>query len=134
MNKKFKIENLQGGMSLIEIIISMFIILVIFDLCLMEVSALAISRKQRYEDIAYHVARKQMENLRATTFANLPNSGSISDSLLSQIPLGSGNFTVSDYSGYSGIKEIVVTVNWNDGSNRSMVVKTLAGNGGINPS
>ena len=126
-------RNLQAGVSLIEIIISIFIVLVIFDLCLMEVTTLNIGRKQRYEDVAYHVANKQMESLRATNFASLPGSGTLSDPMLGQIPSGSGSFSVSDYPGYSGMKELVVTVNWNDDSNKSVVIKTLAGNGGINP-
>ncbi len=133
IGKKFKAKKFQSGMSLIEIIICLCIILIIFDLCLAEVSSLNISRKQRYEDIAYHIANKQMETLRATVFASLPGSGNISDSSLQQIPSGSGNFTVNSYSLYSGMKEIIVTVSWNDGKGESVVLKTLAGTGGINP-
>ena len=132
--KKLHHVKSQLGMSFIEVIVVLFIIIVLFDISLIEVNALSIMRKQRYENIAYHVANKQMESLRATTFASLPSSGTISDPLLSQVPLGSGNFTVSDYSGYSGIKELIVTIMWNDGSaSKSVVIKTLAGNGGINP-
>jgi len=120
-------------MSFIEVIVVLFIVIVLFDISLMEVNALSIMRKQRYENVAYHIANKQMEGLRAIAFASLPSSGTISDPLLSQIPSGSGNFTVSDYSGYSGIKELITTVAWNDGSSKSVVIKTLAGNGGINP-
>src|SRR3989344_3060376 len=164
-------------MSFIEVIVVLFIVIVLFDISLMEVNALSIMRKQRYENVAYHIANKEMEGLRATAFASLPSSGTISDPLLSQIPSGSGNFTVSDYSGYSGlkeemeglratafaslpssgtisdpllsqipsgsgnftvsdysgysgIKELITTVAWNDGSSKSVVIKTLAGNGG----
>ena len=122
----------QKGFSLAEIIVAIFMVLVLFSLAIMEVRALEISRTQRYEDVAYHVANKEMESLRATAFDNLPPSGSISDTNLSQIPSGLGSFTVSDYSGYSGMKEIIVTVSWDDGANKSVVIRTLAGTGGIN--
>ena len=130
---RHKLTHIQSGMSLIEIIVSIFIILVIFNLCLMEINALTISKKQRHENIAYHIANKKMEDLRATPFASLPSSGTISDLQLTQIPSGSGNFTVNNYTGYTGVKELVVTVNWSDGNSKSVVIKTLAGNGGINP-
>ena len=126
-------KNSVKGFSLIEVVISMFIILVLFDLCVMEINALKISQKQRYEDVAYHIVTKQMEGLRSINFASLPSSGTISDTQLTQIPLGAGNYTVNDYSGYAGMKELVVTVTWNDGVSKSVVMKTLAGIGGVNP-
>lgn len=127
------LKNSKRGVSLVEVLIITFLVLILFDLCFMAVGALAISKKQRYEDIAYHVANKQMETLRATSFSSLPSSGSISDALLVQIPSGAGNFTVADYDGYAGLKELTVTVTWNDGASKSVVIKTLAGEGGINP-
>ena len=122
------------GFTLIEVIISIAIILVLFSLVLMELNTLGIGRSQQYESVAYHIANKQMESLRAITFQDLPDSGNISDPNLAQIPSGSGNFTISDYSGYTGIKEIIVTVNWTvNNVVKSVVIKTLAGSGGINP-
>jgi prepilin-type N-terminal cleavage/methylation domain-containing protein len=133
INYKFKIKNSQSGVTLIEVVISMFLLSVLLSAYIAALNTVALSRKQRYADIAYHVANKQMETLRITPYASLPPSGTISDSLLTQIPSGSGSFTVSDYPGFAGMKEIVVTVNWNDGKGKSMAIKTLATNGGINP-
>src|SRR5262245_26124588 len=97
-----KNANLQKGFTLVEVIVSTIVILVVFELCFLEVTALQISKKQRYEDVAYQVANKKMEQLRATSFSSLPSSGTITDALLSQIPSGIGNFTVvSGYSGYA---------------------------------
>ena len=126
-------HNLQQGFSLVEVIILIFIVAILFNLAIMEVQTLVISHRQQYEDIAYHIANKEMESLRATSFSSLPSSGSISDAQLNQIPSGSGSFTVTDYAGYSGLKKIVVTVIWNDGSSKSVVINTLAGKGGLNP-
>ena len=123
----------QKGFSLVEIIIGLFFVFVIFGLVMLEVGTLNISRIQRYEDVAYHVANKQMEDLRATPFASLAASGTISDSELNQIPSGAGNYTVADYPGYTGMKKITVTVTWNDGSGaKSVVIQTLATAGLIN--
>ncbi len=126
------VKNSQKGFSLVEIIVGLSLVLVLFAMAMIQVSMLGISKKQRYEDIAYHVANKQMEDLRATPFASLAASGTISDSQLSQIPSGAGNYTVTDYSGYSGMKKIVVTVTWNDGVAESTALQTLVTSGLIN--
>lgn len=123
----------QSGLSLIEVVISMFVLVTLLAFYTAALSTVSQSRKQRYEDLAYHVANKQMESLRATPYASLPPAGSISDAMLSQIPSGTGSFTINDYVGYNGIKEIVVIVAWTDGVAKSVVLKTLAGSGGINP-
>jgi Tfp pilus assembly protein PilV len=123
----------QKGTGLIEVIVCMFMVAVLLVLYASALSTVATTRKLRYENLAYHTATKQMETLRNTAYASLPSSGTISDSLLSQIPSGAGSFTVTSYPGYSNIKEIVVTVTWNDGLAKQVVLKTLAGTGGINP-
>ena len=96
-------------------------------------NTVAQTKKLKYENLAYHTASKKMEELRATPLISLPASGTISDPMLSQIPSGSGNFSATDYAPYSGMKEVTVTVFWNDGKAKQLVLKTLAGSGGINP-
>ncbi|OGE88903.1 MAG: hypothetical protein A3J07_04430 [Candidatus Doudnabacteria bacterium RIFCSPLOWO2_02_FULL_49_13] len=130
---KIKKTNRESGISLIEVVISMFILVTLLAFYTSALNTVAQSRKQRYEDLAYRVANKQMESLRATTYVSLPPSGAVSDSMLNQIPSGAGSFTVADYAGYTGIKEITVTVTWTDGIAKQLQLKTLAGNGGINP-
>ena len=130
-NLKSPISN--SGMSLIEVVISMFLISVLLVFYVAALNTVALSRKQRYADIAYHVANKEMEILRSTSYASLPASSTFSDSQLAAIPSGAANYTISNYSGFAGMKEMVVTVVWNDGSARQVVLKTLAGSGGINP-
>lgn len=118
-------NKIQSGFSLIEVIISLSILLVIFSLIILEVDALAISKKKRYEYIASQIAKNQMESLRATPFDNFPSSGTISDLMLSEIPSSSGSFTVLDYQNFYGLKELSVTVNWNDGQNKSLDRKSV---------
>lgn len=124
----------QEGLSLIEVIIAMFLIVVLFITYLAALNTVALVRKNTYEDIAYHIANKQMEALREVPFASLTNtSSSISDPMLSSLPSGSGTYTVANYASYTGLKEITVDVSWNDGKAKQVEVKTLAGSGGINP-
>jgi prepilin-type N-terminal cleavage/methylation domain-containing protein len=123
----------QRGISLIEIIICMFMIGVLFALYTAAINTVAHTKKLRYDNLAYHVANKKMEELRATSYASLPASGTIVDAMLSQIPSGSGSFTTIDHAGFSGLKEITVTVSWDDGQAKQVQLKTLAGSGGINP-
>jgi hypothetical protein len=120
-------------MSLIEVIVSMFMITVLLVLYTSALNTVALTRKQTYADMAYHAANKQMESLRDMPNSALPPSGNISDPLLSQLPSGSGSYTVSNYPGFGGMKEIVVTINWNDGQSKFVVLRTLSGNGGLNP-
>jgi hypothetical protein len=123
----------QVGISLIEVVVSIFMIFVLVVFYASALNTVALNRKLRYENLAYHIANKQMETLRNTSYNSLPPNGVIVDTQLSQIPSGAGSFTVTDYPGYSGVKEIVVTVTWNDGINKQTELKTLAGLAGINP-
>lgn len=124
----------QKGFTLIEIIVTISVVLVAFGLCALEFTALQISRKQRYEDIAYQIATREMEDLRGTPFASLPANGttSFADSSLSQIPSGADSLVIADYPGYTGVKQITVTVSWLDGTTKSVVLQTLAQANGLN--
>src|SRR5690242_15187277 len=98
----------QAGMSLMEVIVTMFMLSVMLAFYIAALNTLAITKKTTYEDLAYHAANKQMETLRNTPFASLPSSGPFTDPQLSQIPSGSGSFEINSYTGYSGMKEIWV--------------------------
>ena len=126
-------KNRQLGMTLMEVVISLVFIAVVVVLYGAAMNTVTLSKKQRYENYAYHIANKQMEELRLTPFNSLPANGSIADPMLSNIPSGSGSFVVQDHAGYAGLKEIIVTVSWNDGSVKQVVIKTVAGLGGLNP-
>lgn len=119
-------------MTLIEIIIVMGLVSILFTLVFLEAQMLTISRGQRYEDIAYHVANKKMEELRSADFSSLPSSGTISDPQLSSIPSGAGSFTITNYQSYTGMKQLTVTVTWSNNGSKSVTLNTLAGDGGLN--
>ena len=119
-------------MSLVEVITSLFMISVLLVLYASALSTVAMTRKLRHENVAYHIAAKQMEALRNTGYSSLPATGSITDVLLAKIPSGTGSYTTAAYPGYMGMKEIIVTVTWVDPIAKSVILKTLAGTGGIN--
>ena len=123
----------QKGISLIEILISLGMVAVLLVLYVSALNVVAITKKMRYENLAYHVASSSMEELRAISVALLPESGMVSDPLLAQIPEGLGSFVVVDSVDFSGLKEITVLVTWNDGVEKQVELQTLAGAGGINP-
>lgn len=131
-NLKLKTKNFQKGFSLIEVVISMLMIAVILVLYASALNLATLSRKLRYENLAYHTANKQMETLRGMPYGGLPAAGVIADPMLAQIPSGTGDYTVELYPGHGSLKEIVVTVEWNDGIPKQIVLRTLSGIGGIN--
>ncbi|MBI2607905.1 MAG: prepilin-type N-terminal cleavage/methylation domain-containing protein [Candidatus Doudnabacteria bacterium] len=127
------ISHSQKGISLIEVLISLGMLAVLLILYVAALNVVAITKKLRFENLAYHVASTQVEELRSIPVESLPPSGTITDALLAQIPQGAGSFTVVDSGSFTGLKEISVTVTWNDGIAKQLELETLAGAGGINP-
>jgi prepilin-type N-terminal cleavage/methylation domain-containing protein len=126
-------KNKQSGMTLIEVLVSIFMVGALIVLYSAAFNVLIFTKRMRNENVAYHIASKQMEEIRSTTYASLPASNSFNDPLLAQLPSGTANFTVINYVGYNGVKEVVVTVGWNDGRARTTQLRSLFGTGGINP-
>jgi prepilin-type N-terminal cleavage/methylation domain-containing protein len=131
MSKKRR--NLQSGMTFIEVLVSIFMIGALIVLYASLFNLTHYTKRMKNENIAYHVASKKMEELRAVPYASLPASAAFADAQLAQLPSSSADFTVGNYSTYTGVKELVVTVNWNDGRARTIQLRSLAGSGGINP-
>jgi prepilin-type N-terminal cleavage/methylation domain-containing protein len=131
MSRKGK--NKQSGMTLIEVLISLAMVggLIVLYAAVFNISLQ--TRTMKYENLAYHIASRKMEDIRNTPYGTLPASASFADPLLTQLPLSAANFTINDFITYSGLKEVVVTVNWTDRKSRNVVIRTLIGTGGINP-
>ncbi len=128
-----KNKQSESGMTMIEVIISLGMIGALVVLYAAAFNVSVYTKTMRNQNIAYHLASKKIEELRNAPYASLPTSSSFSDPQLSNIPNSSGNITVANYSSYTGLKEIIVRVNWNDGKARNVSVRTLVGTGGINP-
>ena len=123
----------QSGMSIVEVLVSIAIVgsLIVLYAAAFNVSTL--SRTMRSENLAYHIASKRMEELRNMDYAALPASGTFSDPLMASLTSGAGSYTRANYSTYTGMQELVVTVTWFEGRSRSVQVRTIVGTGGINP-
>ncbi|MBX4204983.1 MAG: hypothetical protein KW788_02200 [Candidatus Doudnabacteria bacterium] len=129
-----KSKSGQEGMSVIEIMVAVFLIFVMFVVYLSALNTIKLIKQSNYSDRAYHIANKQMEDIRAIPFASITNGTTpISDPELTSLPLGTGSYTITDNGAMTGVKDVVVTVSWTDSNTKSVVLQTRIGNGGINP-
>jgi prepilin-type N-terminal cleavage/methylation domain-containing protein len=115
----------KKGFTLIEIAVTIGIVGVMIAMYFGVVSSMSLARLAKEKDLALKIATHKVEELRASGYALLPTNVSFSDSLLSSLPSGSGQVTVSTYNAQT--KQVTVTVTWSGGSNgnRSVAVSTL---------
>jgi prepilin-type N-terminal cleavage/methylation domain-containing protein len=100
------------GFSLIEIVISIFIVSVMLLLLQAVVRSGVVARATGHRGVALTIAHSEIERLRAGGYASLPPSGSFSDSLLASLPEGSATLAVSTYDAQT--KQVVVQVLWQE--------------------
>lgn len=101
------------GFSLIEIIVSIFIIGVMLVLLQAVARNTTVVRTAKNEGIALAIARNELETLRQAGYTSVPTSGSFSDGLLSSLPQGAtATLTSSDFN--TKTKQVTVTVVWKD--------------------
>lgn len=127
-----KQKKSQFGYSLIEIPIGLFIIGLMLLIYAAASNTVILNKNAKNQELAHRIAAGKMEDLRATAFASLPSSGSFTHSLLSNLPSGQANLTVSDYN--ADTKQITVTVTWKESGNsntRTVSFTTLMTKNGI---
>jgi prepilin-type N-terminal cleavage/methylation domain-containing protein len=100
----------QRGFSLLEVVVSLFIIAVMLALYQVSLDSITLSRSAKDQDIALRVAGGKMEELRALGYASLPASGPFTDPQLSLLPGSSASLAVSDFNPKT--KQATVTVSW----------------------
>ena len=83
------------GFTLVEVIVSIFIIGVMLLLLQAVIRSGVLVRTSKNQNIALAIARNEIENLRASGYAALPSSGSFSDALLSTLPSATTTLAVS---------------------------------------
>jgi len=112
------------GFSLIEIIVSIFIVGVMLFVSQAILFGAPIVKNAKDQDLALKIAGNEIEGLRALGYASLPSSGSFSDSMLASLTSGSGNIIISDFN--TGTKKVVATVSWTEkGTTKSISLSTL---------
>jgi len=109
-----KRERFGRGFTLIEVLISIFVLGALVALFTTALMTANITRAARHEDIALKIASYKLEELRALGYANLPASGSFSNSLLSSLASSSASTSISDFNAKT--KKAVVSVGWQEGS------------------
>lgn len=123
---------MSKGFSLIEMIIALALVLATILVFAAALQSSPLTRHARNQNVAYHVAADQIEELRNTQFSSLPASGSFSGAGLNNLTGAQGEFTITDYQGSSDIKQVVVTVTWLEGgSAKSLSLETLMSENGL---
>ncbi|HEY0011082.1 MAG TPA: prepilin-type N-terminal cleavage/methylation domain-containing protein [Candidatus Paceibacterota bacterium] len=111
------------GFTLIEVVISVFIIGMLVVLSGAMVTAAPLSRQVRYENLARTIAAGELERVRALGYDALPATGAFTHARLADLPAGSGYVTVSEYNDRT--KEIVVTVSWRESAATAVSTASL---------
>lgn len=129
----------EKGVSLVESLLVVVVVAVMVFLMANLPNAMNLINKSKHLSLAREIASKQIEDKRSLSFTNLANdSADISDSRISLLPGGSGSVVVADCevqvcTNGEHVKQITVTVNWNDNNKQQTItLKTLIGEGGLN--
>lgn len=104
----------SSGFSLVEVTVSIFILGVILLTLQAVLQSGALVRTTKNQGIALAIAKDQLETLRSGGYANLPASGSFSNSLLSSLPIATTTLAISTYN--AGTKQVIVSVLWQEPS------------------
>jgi len=102
----------MSGMTIIEVLVSLFMVGVALLLMHASVNSLLINRNAKHQELAARIAASQMEELRNTTYLSLPGSGSFTHPLLINLPQGEANMTLTNFNATT--KEISVVVSWRE--------------------
>lgn len=133
----------EKGVSLLESLLVVVILGIMAVLLANIPNALGLITKSRHLSLAREIASKQIEDKRATNYANLADDASpISDSRISLLPQGNGSLLVESCNSETNpqvcpngeqLKIITVTITWKENNkNQSVSLKTLIGEGGLN--
>jgi prepilin-type N-terminal cleavage/methylation domain-containing protein len=102
----------QTGFSLIEVVVTLFIIGVIFVIYQVALNGIFLTRNAKDQEVALRVATHKVEELRSLGYFSLPASGAFTDSQLSSLLQSSASMAISDYN--LKTKQITVTVSWKE--------------------
>lgn len=123
-----------SGFTLIETVISLFLIIAIITILLTTSSVQFASHGSNLQGVATKIASRQIETLRKTGFGQLPASGTFADPDLAKLPQGSAQQTVTDYGSPPDpdIKQVTIQVNWVvGGAPREIRLETLIYKNGL---
>ena len=119
------------GFSLIEIVLSTFLILIFVSIVLSASGTFIATRKSNLAYIATKIASRHLEFLRKSTWTEItalpPGTVSISDSDLAKLPTAAATRSISNYSQTSSkIKQVIMKITWRENNaNRELKIVSL---------
>lgn len=129
MTKK---QKQQKGFTIVEIVITLFIIGVM--LLLYQVAAMSTKHNNYsgYKETAVRIAHQEIQSLRKTPFASIPGSGSFTNSMVESLPNGSANRTITDIDdGIIGVRIEVTWTNPGETNPKTVELETKISQGGL---
>ena len=103
----------RGGFSLIEVVVSIFIIGVILLMVQAVARSSVLVRTSKNQGVALAIARNEIEGLRAGGYAALPPNGSFPNDLLNSLPRSATTtLVISAYNDKT--EQVTVSVIWKD--------------------
>jgi prepilin-type N-terminal cleavage/methylation domain-containing protein len=128
----------EKGVSLIELILVIVAVAVLAVLIAALPQSISSIRYSNNESLARQIASKELDFLQKQPYGNLSNGvNDFSDSSLSKLPSGAGNFEIDDCpaeicTNGEDIKKIKVSVNWMEsGKTKNVDLFTMVSEGGL---
>lgn len=120
------------GFTLVELIVTIGLIVIALFSYFAALKTITLTRFAQHQALSYQVALKKVEELKSLPFSSLPSSGPFTDSALSVLSQPQANLTINDYNGSAQLKEITVTISWQEtNKTKTVELKTLLTEGGI---
>lgn len=120
-SRKRSVNCQLSGFTLVEILLSVFLILAIVSILFTAASTYVTSRGTNLAGVAAKIASRQIETLRKTAYDSLPASGSFTDPDLAKLPQGQADQTLSDYQSSTDIKQVLVEIFWTENAAQKQV-------------
>ena len=118
------------GFSLIEIVLSTFLILIFVSIVLSASGTFIATRKSNLAYIAAKIASRHLEFLRKSTWTEItalpPGTVSISDPDLAKLPTSAATRSIGNYQTSSRIKQVIMKITWKENNaNRELKMVSL---------
>lgn len=122
----------KRAFTLLEIVLSIFLVLAIIMMLLSVSSTYISSRNSNLRSIADKIESSQIETLRKMNFDSLPTSGSFTNPDLTKLPQSTATQTLTNYQNSPDIKQVTIQVNWIENkATKSISTNTLIYRNGL---
>src|SRR3989344_2643573 len=124
-----KTPHCQRGFTLIEVLVTLFLISTAFAAYGTMVHTAILTRGAHYQETALRVAEHKLEEMRVAPYESWADEASFVDNQLDALPSGTASVDVEEYA--EGIKSAIITIVWQTrGSEQTLSFTTLKAEGG----